>query len=53
MIWNTRCLAWKEFLDDTLASYCSQGHTDLLKEEFGIGALWDGWGIVGDISVSV
>lgn len=48
----SRCTAPADGLDDEKCGRHFHEHTDLLVEEFELGALWDEYGIVGDVVVS-
>jgi hypothetical protein len=48
-----RCTAPATDLDSDRHVRRSQAHTELLVEAFELGVLWDEYGLVGDIVVSV
>ena len=48
-----RCTAPANNLDAHQHMHHSQEHTELLVEAFELGTLWDEYGLVGDIVVSV
>ena len=48
-----RCTAPGDDLDSGEYVHCSQSHSELLVEEFELGMLWDEYGLVGDVVVSV
>jgi len=48
-----RCTAPANDLDSGHHVHRSQAHTELLVKEFELGVLWDEYGLVGDVVVSV
>ena len=48
-----RCMARANHLDDDIPRSRTREHTNLLVEELELGVLWDEYGIVGDIVVSI
>ncbi|KAI0245554.1 hypothetical protein BJV78DRAFT_1137758 [Lactifluus subvellereus] len=51
--WCPKCMASAKNLDGGDATCHSREHTDLLVEELELGTLWDEYGLVGDIIVSI
>ena len=49
----SRCTARVDGLDDEICGRRSREHTDMLVEAFELGVLWDEYGLVGDVIVSV
>ena len=49
----SRCTAPANALDDEICGHRSREHTDLLVEAFELGTLWDEYGLVGDVVVSI
>jgi hypothetical protein len=48
-----RCTAPANGLDDEKCGRRSRDHTDVLVETFELGVLWDEYGLVGDVIVSI
>lgn len=49
----SRCTAPTDGLDNDKYGRRSRQHTEVLVEEFELGVLWDEYGLVGDVIVSV
>jgi hypothetical protein len=49
----SRCTAQANSLDDEICGHRSCEHTDMLIEAFELGILWDKYGLVGDVVVSI
>ena len=50
---SSRCTAPAEDLDGDIYPSHSREHTELISVEFELGQLWDEYGLVGDIVVSI
>ena len=50
---STRCTAPAEDLNSDIYPSRSREHTELISVEFELGQLWDEYGLVGDIVVSI
>jgi hypothetical protein len=53
LIKSTRCTARANHLEDDVPRSRTREHTNTLVEELELGILWDEYGLVGDIVVSM
>jgi hypothetical protein len=53
LIYAFRCTTPADHLDDDIYGRRSSEHTEMLVQEFELGVLWDEYGLVRDIVVSV